>query len=295
MWPSFPPSLPRPHNPPPTLLLKVLQKVWFKIKYFLLQRHFVAAGLICEVLARCGTKKKKVLFLLLSDRDRDRKRRKKRPSFGFLAAVTRPKQNRWYQQSFKSLLLLISEGREHTFGGIVSFMVSLKNPQLNVKTESTCVVHPAVSSFILIIHFTPSLFFLFPTSLRPSQKKEKKKEKKNIMWTFCLIKGLDTLPWSRRKAPFISSYWIFVCVVSLLFNFTPQFAFITAQPREPVDIQKQCHAEFKYLQPGHWLESICVHYHLNVLDSSSITEGMAAVQTWLIWEVNISRLFFFFF
>lgn len=114
------------------------------------------------------------------------------------------------------------------------------------------------------------------------------------MWTFCLIKGLDTLPWSRRKAPFISSYWIFVCVVSLLFNFTPQFAFITAQPREPVDIQKQCHAEFKYLQPGHWLESICVHYHLNVLDSSSITEGMAAVQTWLIWEVNISRLFFFF-
>lgn len=115
------------------------------------------------------------------------------------------------------------------------------------------------------------------------------------MWTFCLIKGLDTLPWSRRKAPFISSYWIFVCVVSLLFNFTPQFAFITAQPREPVDIQKQCHAEFKYLQPGHWLESICVHYHLNVLDSSSITEGMAAVQTWLIWEVNISRLFFFFF
>lgn len=114
------------------------------------------------------------------------------------------------------------------------------------------------------------------------------------MWTFCLIKGLDTLPWSRRKAPFISSYWIFVCVVSLLFNFTPQFAFITAQPREPVDIQKQCHAEFKYLQPGHWLESICVHYHLNVLDSSSITEGMAAGQTWLIWEVNISRLFFFF-
>lgn len=181
MWPSFPPSLPRPHNPPPpTLLLKVLQKVWFKIKYFVLQRHFVAAGLICEVLARCGTKKKKVLFLLLSDRDRDRKWRQKRQSFGFLAAVTRPKQNRWYQQSFKSLLLLISEGREHTFGGIVSFMVSLKNPQLNVKTESTCVVHPAVSSFILIIHFTPSLFFLFPTSLRPSQKKEKKKKRKTL-------------------------------------------------------------------------------------------------------------------
>ena len=84
------------------------------------------------------------------------------------------------------------------------------------------------------------------------------KRKKNPMWTFCLIKGLDTLPWSCRKAPFISSYWIFVCVVSVLFDFTLQFVFIMRAAERVSGRPKQCRAQFKYLLPEHWSESICI-------------------------------------
>lgn len=67
------------------------------------------------------------------------------------------------------------------------------------------------------------------------------------MWTFCLIRGLDTLSWSCRKAPFISSNLIFTCFVSDLFNFMQQFVFIMGQQRANGH-PNQCHAEFKYLR-----------------------------------------------
>lgn len=89
-------------------------------------------------------------------------------------------------------------------------------------------------SYLILFHFNYSIHSLCSPHLlyMAITKKEEK-----TLWTFCLIKGLDTLPWSCRKAPFISSYWIFVCVVAVLFNFMLQFVFIRRQQRESVGIQ----------------------------------------------------------
>lgn len=57
---------------------------------------------------------------------------------------------------------------------------------------------------------------------------------KKTLCTFSLIKGLDPLPYPRRKVPFISPYWIFLNV-SVLFNFALPFVFITGQQKESVD------------------------------------------------------------
>lgn len=73
------------------------------------------------------------------------------------------------------------------------------------------------------------------------------KKIKNTMWTFCLIKGLETLPWSCRKSPiyfFLLNFRLHF--FSVLFNFMLQFVFITRQQRVSGH-PKQYHAEFKYL------------------------------------------------
>ena len=203
--------------------------------------------------------KKKVLFLflLLSDRDGDRKWRKKGWALVFLAAVKRPKQNRWDQQSFKSLLLLISEGKATYVWSLEIWVLWFLLRTLSWMSNRE---HLSPSRRILL-HFNYPLHSipLFFSSLHLYGHHRKREKKKNIMWTFCLIKGLDTLPWSRRKAPFISSYWIFVCVVSLLFNFMPQFAFITVQPREPVDIQNNATQGLSISSRGiDWKVSACI-------------------------------------
>lgn len=97
------------------------------------------------------------------------------------------------------------------------------SPQLDLKSGARVpfFLHP----FILIASFTLSPTPLFPPSMWTSQE--------NSMCTFSLIKGLDTLPYPRRKAPFISPYWIFLSV-SVLFNFAPPFVFITGQQKESV-------------------------------------------------------------
>lgn len=97
------------------------------------------------------------------------------------------------------------------------------SPQLDLKSRAR--VPFFLYPFILIALFTLSPTLLFPPSMWASQE--------NSMCTFSLIKGLDTLPYPRRKAPFISPYWICLSV-SVLFNFALPFVFITGQQKESV-------------------------------------------------------------
>lgn len=135
--------------------------------------------------------------------------------------------------------------------------------QKNV-SEFSCVVSLKDLSWMSNLEHLSQSYLTFPFTLKFSLSslhlygQHKKREKKNTMWTFCLIKGLDTLSRSWRKAPFISSYWIFVCVVSVLFNFTLQFIFITGAAERVSWHLKQCHEEFKYL---------CLSIHRKVLHS----------------------------
>lgn len=124
--------------------------------------------------------------------------------------------NRWYEEGTEPLFFWIHSGIQ-TFLWIQSFS------QLDLKSRARMpfFLYP----FILIALFTLSPTLLFPPPRWASQE--------NSMCTFSLIKGLDTLPYPRRKAPFISPYWICLSV-SVLFNFALPFVFITGQQRESV-------------------------------------------------------------
>lgn len=172
-------------------------------------------------------KKKRSNFLALKETDG-----KEKVVLLFLAAITASKQTRQYQQKTKSLLLLISGWKQQFQKNSVLWFLLRTSAERQIQ-----------STWLFYFNYSHSLYSsLFPTHLLGHHTQ------RNPMWTFCLIKGLDTLPWSGRKAPFISSYWISVCVVSVLFNSALQFVFITGAAERVSGHPKQCHAEFKYLR-----------------------------------------------
>lgn len=141
-------------------------------------------------------------------------------SYGWTAAEGQQKvvvsllsgPNKWYQEGTETFLL-IHVGKQ-------IFLRLLSPKRLSwISNHVLFFPHP----FILIASFTLSPTPLPSTSMWTSQE--------NTMHTFSLIKGLDTLPCPRRKAPFISPYWISLSV-SVLFNFALQFVFITGQRKE---------------------------------------------------------------
>lgn len=158
-----------------------------------------------------------------------------------------------------SNFLALRESESESKGGVeLVFLIAITHPN---KAEQICIrqwgkttYHNNLSaecqvesssvgftlfSFILLIHWLSA-------SVSSLHLYDPQKTKKNpTICTFCLIKGLASLPRSCRKAPFISYYWIFVCVVSVFIQFYAAIH-IHYEAAEGVSGRpEQCHAGFK--------------------------------------------------
>lgn len=145
----------------------------------------------------------------------------------FLGAVTPSKQIRPANTNTPILLIIKRKQQEcqKTASKLFStewFLISQKGLFL-LSIQAQMSVLPYFSTLMTYFTSSHSLSLSFLHLCGHHEGKEK--------WSVGLIEALDTLSWFCRKAPFISSYWIFVCVVSVLFNFTQQFVFITGQQR----------------------------------------------------------------